>query len=75
MNLLFDSFWRALAYCLRPRVIALSFLPLLLMVGLALGLGYLYWDMVLETVRLWVESSTLINTLSEWLHGVGLGGL
>lgn len=75
MNLLFDSFWRALAYCLRPRVIALSFLPLLLMVGLALGLGYLYWDMVLEMVRLWVESSTLINTLSDWLHGVGLGGL
>lgn len=75
MNLLFDSFWRALAYCLRPRVIALSFLPLLLMVGLALGLGYLYWDMALETVRLWVESSTLINTLSDWLHGVGLGGL
>jgi hypothetical protein len=75
MSLLFDSFWRALAYCLRPRVIALSFMPLLLMVGLALGLGYLYWDLALEWVRMWVESSSLISTLSGWLHGLGLGGL
>ena len=28
MGLLLDSFWRAVAYCLHPRVIALSFLPL-----------------------------------------------
>ncbi len=40
MNLLFDSFWRAVVYCLHPRVILLSLLPLLLMVPLALGLGY-----------------------------------
>ena len=38
MTLLLSSFWRAVAYCLHPRVIALSFLPLLLMVGLAV-----YW--------------------------------
>ena len=38
MTLLLDSFWRAAAYCLHPRVIALSFLPLVIMVALALGL-------------------------------------
>ena len=36
MALLLDSFWRAVAYCVRPRVIALSFLPLLIMVGVGL---------------------------------------
>ena len=44
MRLLLDSFWRAVAYCLHPRVIVLSLLPLGLMVALALGLGYFYWD-------------------------------
>jgi hypothetical protein len=75
MKLLFDSFWRAVAYCLRPRVIALSVLPLILMVGLSLGLGYLYWDMALDWVRALVESSSLISSVSEWMHGLGLGGL
>ena len=75
MSLLFDSFWRAVAYGLRPRVIVLSFLPLLLMVGLALGLGYLYWDAVLAAVRLWLESSTLVGSISGWLQSMGLDNL
>ena len=41
MGLLLDSFWRAVAYCLHPRVIALSVLPLLLMIAAAFGLGLL----------------------------------
>ena len=44
MRLLLDSFWRAAAYCLRPKVMLLSLLPLVVMGGLAFGLGYLYWD-------------------------------
>ena len=44
MSLLFDSFWRAVAYCVHPRVIALSFLPLILMVGLSFVLGYFFWE-------------------------------
>ncbi len=75
MKLLFDSFWRAVAYCLRPRVIALSVLPLLLMVGLSLGLGYFYWDMALDWVRALVESSSVISSVSDWLNGLGLAGL
>ena len=39
MSLLLDSFWRAVAYCLHPRVIGLSLLPLLAMIALAAGLG------------------------------------
>lgn len=75
MSLLFDSFWRAVAYGLRPRVVVLSFLPLLLMVGLALGLGYFYWDGVLAAVRLWLESSTLVGSIAGWLQSMGLGNL
>jgi Etoposide-induced protein 2.4 (EI24) len=75
MTLLFDSFWRAVAYCLRPRVIALSFLPLLLLTGLALGLGYFYWDQVLTSVRLWLETSSLVTSIAGWLQSFGMGNL
>jgi hypothetical protein len=75
MNLFLDSFWRAAAYCIRPRVIALSFLPLVLMVALALGLGYFYWDSALDWVRGALESSAVGSTLWSWLEGVGAGSL
>lgn len=75
MNLFLDSFWRAVAYCLHPRVIALSFLPLVVMVALSLGMGYLYWDATLEWVRGVLESSDLIRSLWAWLQSVGAGNL
>jgi hypothetical protein len=75
MNLFLDSFWRAVAYCVRPRVIALSFLPLILMVVLALGVGYFYWDSALEWVRAGLESSAIVSTMLAWLQGIGAGGL
>ncbi len=75
MNLFLDSFWRAVAYCMRPRVIALSFLPLVLMVALSLGLGYLYWDAALEWVRNALEASSIITTMLDWLQGIGAGAL
>ena len=73
MTLLFDSFWRAVAYCVRPRVIALSFLPLVLMVALALGLGYFFCDAALDAVRFALESSALVNHVWVWLQSVGAG--
>jgi hypothetical protein len=75
MNLFLDSFWRAVAYCLHPRVIALSFLPLVVMVALSLGLGYLYWDATLEWVRGVLESSDLMKSMWAWLQNVGAGNL
>ena len=75
MTLLFDSFWRAVIYCLRPRVIALSFLPLVLMVALALGLGYYFWDAALDGVRVALEASALLNNLWVWLQNMGAGRL
>jgi len=73
MNLLFDSFWRAAAYCLRPRVILLSLLPLVLVIGLTVALGYFYWDAALDLVRALLESSTFVNHGWAWLDSMGLG--
>ena len=75
MNLFLDSFWRALAYCIRPRVIALSFLPLFLMIALTLGLGYWYWDLALDWVRSGLETSSVISTVGPWLKSLGFGSL
>jgi len=75
MGLLLDSFWRAVAYCLHPRVVALSFLPLIIMVAAALGLGWLFWDNAVDGVFRWLESSAMLSQVGDWLHGMGLGGL
>jgi len=75
MNLLFDSFWRAAAYCLHPRVIVLSLLPLVVMAALALGLGYFYWEAALDAVRATFESWALLSTMIHWLEGIGLANL
>ncbi len=73
MNLLLDSFWRAAAYCLRPRVIVLSLMPLVLVIGMTVGLGYLFWDAALDQVRLVLDSSTFVNNGWAWLDSMGLG--
>jgi hypothetical protein len=75
MSLFLDSFWRAVAYCLHPRVIALSILPLVIMVVLSLGLGYFYWDAAVDWVRAGLESSDLMNSVWGWLQNVGAGRL
>jgi hypothetical protein len=75
MNLMLNSFWRAAAYCLHPRVIALSFLPLVIMVGLALGLGYFFWEPALEWVRVSLDSFSLMNSFWIWLQNNGMGSL
>jgi hypothetical protein len=75
MSLFLDSFWRAVAYCLHPRVIALSFLPLAIMVALSLGVGYFYWDAAVEGVRAALESSDLTKSIWGWLQGAGAGNL
>ena len=75
MRGLFDSFWRAVAYCLHPRVILLSLLPLVLMAALSLALGYFFWEPALDAVRATFESWTLLSTMIGWLEGIGLANL
>ena len=75
MKLMLDAFWRAAAYCLHPRVIALSVLPLVLMVALSLGLGYLFWDRAVDAVNATLQGWSLVTTFFTWLERFGLGGL
>lgn len=75
VSLFLDSFWRAVAYCVHPRVIALSLLPLALMVALAWLLGWLYWDTSVAAVAAWLESSSVMSSIGSWLQGLGLGGV
>ena len=75
VNPLIDSFWRAAAYCLHPRVIVLSLLPLVLMAGLALGLGWFFWEPTIDAVRAAFDSWALLRTLFGWLEGIGLANL
>lgn len=75
MKLLLDSFWRAAAYCLHPRVIALSVMPLVLMSLLALGAGYFYWEQAVDAVRGQIEAWALLGSLFDWLAGIGLPNL
>jgi Etoposide-induced protein 2.4 (EI24) len=75
MNKLLDSFWRAAVYCLHPRVIALSVLPLVIMAAIALGLGYFFWDDALSQIRSGLEGFEMLATMVRWLEGFGLGNL
>ena len=57
------------------RVIALSFLPLLLMVALSLGVGYFYWEPALDTVRGMLDASEWVGRMWTWLESAGVGQL
>jgi len=72
MNLFLDSFWRALVYCVRPRVIALSFVPLLLMGGLSVAAVYYFWDPAVRSMQAWLAEWALLESLLRWLDSVGM---
>lgn len=75
MGLLFDSFWRAAAYCFRPRVMLLSALPLLLMALLAWGLQHFYWDAAVQGMASLLDASTLLVSVLSWLESWGVANL
>ena len=75
MKLFMDSFWRAFAYCLHPKVIMLSLLPLILMAVIVTGLGAMYWDEAVNTVRIGMEAGPVMGWAWTWLERVGLMNL
>jgi len=74
MKELVDSFWRAVAYCLHPKVILLSLLPLLFAVAAVLGLGWFYWETAVASVRATLEQWSLVVSFLTWLDSIGAGG-
>ena len=67
MRLLLDSFWRAVAYCLRPRVMLLSLLPLGLMVALAALFGYFFWAPTVAWTREALDAWPLLSSFWGWI--------
>jgi hypothetical protein len=72
MGAVLDAFWRAAAYCLHPRVIAWSLLPLAAMIAIALLLGWLYWEQAVQAVFMWLESTRMFAQVTDWLTAAGL---
>lgn len=68
---LFDAFWRAAAYCLHPKVIALSLAPLVIVGGAAMLLGYFFWEPAVDAVRASLEAWALLSTVFRWLASIG----
>ncbi len=75
MSALLDAFWRAAAYCLHPRVIGLSLLPLFIAAALCAGIGYFYWESVVADVHATLEAWSWVATLLGWLDSVGAGAV
>ncbi|MEP6723916.1 MAG: EI24 domain-containing protein, partial [Variovorax sp.] len=67
MRLLLDSFWRAVAYCLRPRVMLLSLVPLGLMVALAAVFGYFFWAPTVAWTREALDAWPLLSSFWGWI--------
>lgn len=72
MKNVMDSFWRAVAYCIHPKVILLSLLPLILMAVIVMGLGAMYWELAVSQVRAWIDASSVMGWASIWLERMGL---
>ncbi|MGE5330515.1 MAG: hypothetical protein ACM3Q3_02000 [Nitrospirota bacterium] len=51
-----------MVYCMHPRVIALSLMPLLLMGVLALGLSHWYWDAAVALAHGWLDSWGMVGS-------------
>jgi hypothetical protein len=75
MKELLDAFWRALAYCLHPRVIGLSLLPLLIGVVLAWLGWWLFWDAAVALVRAQLQSWAWLDAALQGLERLGGQGV
>jgi len=75
MGPLIDSFWRAAAYCLVPRVIALSLLPLVVIAVVAVGAGWLFWASAVAWVQGALEGAHWLAAVWGWLAHLGVDDL
>lgn len=70
MKTMFDAFWRAFMYCLHPKVLGLSLLPLLVAGVVTLGVNYVFWESALAAVRSMLESWSLVNSMLLWMSNM-----
>jgi hypothetical protein len=75
MKAMADAFWRAAAYCLHPRVVLWSLLPLLIAGGVTFAAGWAYWEAAVAGVRGTLEQWSLLAATMQWLDSIGAGQL
>jgi hypothetical protein len=72
MGALIDSFWRAVGYCLMPRIIALSLLPLVLISAVAGVAWYLFWAPAVAWMQSMLDGTSWLGTVWGWLAHLGV---
>ncbi|RMX08388.1 hypothetical protein D8I35_04695 [Corticibacter populi] len=72
MKRMLEAFSRALVDSFRPRVIAISLLPLGLMLAAGLLLGYFYWARAVAGVSTWLDSSAGWLWVGSTLAQIGI---
>ena len=70
-----DAAWRALAYCLHPRVIWLSLAPILLAGGALALLAWWGWADGVAAVQRALETWGVSHHVLAWLDKIGLSGM
>jgi hypothetical protein len=75
VNSVLGAFWRAAAYCMHPRVVLVSLIPLLLAGAAVLGFGWWWWTSAVDTLRQALEAWWPTAAAFAWLDSVGAGGL
>jgi Etoposide-induced protein 2.4 (EI24) len=75
MKEIFDAFWRAAAYCLHPKLILWSLLPLAVAGGAIFALASVYWTSSVAQVRSSMEAWSLMASALQWLDSVGMNQL
>jgi hypothetical protein len=71
MRAVLDALARSLAYCLMPRVVAMSLLPLVMLMALCGALTWAYWEQGVALVHDALEMSVLLGAAVKWLEAVG----
>lgn len=69
-----DAGWRAMLYCLHPKVIWLSVLPLMLSMVVLGGLAWWGWNDAVAQVRVGLDTWSLSQTFLAWLDKLGAPG-
>jgi hypothetical protein len=69
MKDLLDAFWRAAGYCLHPRVIGLSLLPLLIGAVSSWLAYWLYWDAAIAAVQGGLQGWPVVGAMLRWIEG------
>jgi Etoposide-induced protein 2.4 (EI24) len=70
LQAVFDAAGRAAAYCLLPRVILLSLLPLVLAGGITFALGWFFWEAAMDATRAALGSVEMLDALLRWIEAL-----